>query len=316
MDKATPTPASVDSVMVLADAYSLEAHRDGWRHDNGRSHHHHEAEAALRAEVERLAAQAAPPMRLVGHCWMEPRGTLRLAETEPPPAGSFPIYTPSQAPVVQSMEAEDAVLRKHVLLMLDGMGEQVNATPSTPGNMVLQKGMRMAIGTAIDRVKSLPGAEESCTFMGEPVASPRPVGFVVLNHFGPNKHLFSSFYDTRNSEHEWAPVFADRASSGATTPAAVEKIRVNRLRSALWAIAHSLNDNELRRAASDAILADDGIEDRGATTAQAVRMLTDGEFEAACGQFHDPAKVRAAIKAFCAVNAGRTIPADGKIGGV
>lgn len=118
----------------------------------------------------------------------------------------------AQAPVAQAGEAGDAVLRKHVLLMLDGMGEQVNATPSTPGNMVLQKGMRMAIGTAIDRVKSLPGAEESRTFMGEPVATPKPVGFVVLNHFGTNKHLFSSFYDTRDSDYEWAPVFADHAA--------------------------------------------------------------------------------------------------------
>lgn len=61
MDKATPSPASVDSVMALADAYSLEAHRDGWKRDNGRSLNHRTAESRLRAEVERLAAQAAQP---------------------------------------------------------------------------------------------------------------------------------------------------------------------------------------------------------------------------------------------------------------
>lgn len=66
-----------------------------------------------RAEVERLAAQSAPPMRLVGHCWMEPRGTLRLAETDPPPAGSFPIYTPSQA-VAQSAPLQQAARESSV----------------------------------------------------------------------------------------------------------------------------------------------------------------------------------------------------------
>lgn len=189
------------------------------------------------------------------------------------PQAVVPAAQPSaqaeRAPVVQAVPAGDAVLRKHVLLMLDGMGEQVNATPSTPGNMALQKGMRMAIGTAIDRVKSLPGADESRTFMGEPVVSPRPIGFVVLNHFGPNKHLFSSFYETRNSEHEWAPVFADRASSGAT-PADV-------------------------------------------------RMLTGDEHEElenALGLAIYLSVARVIQRKFCAVNAGKRIPADGVIGGV
>ena len=50
-------------------------------------------------------------------------------------------------------------------------------------------------------------------------------------------------------------------------------------------------------------------------TAQAVRMLTDGEFEAACGRFHDPSKVRASIRKFCEVNAGCRIPELGKLEG-
>jgi hypothetical protein len=39
-----------------------------------------------------------------------------------------------------------------------------------------------------------------------------------------------------------------------------------------------------------------------ASTPGEVRMLTDGEFEAACGRFHHPGHVRAAIRKFAEVN--------------
>lgn len=45
------------------------------------------------------------------------------------------------------------------------------------------------------------------------------------------------------------------------------------------------------------------------------RMLTEGELEAACGRFHSPARVRAAIRKFCEVNAGCRIPESGKLEG-
>ena len=62
MDKATPTPspATVDSVMALAEVHSLAAFHDGRNNDNRRSQKHIDAYDALHAEAERLAAQAAP----------------------------------------------------------------------------------------------------------------------------------------------------------------------------------------------------------------------------------------------------------------
>lgn len=71
--------------------------------------------------------------------------------------------------------ATDLLHRRQVLLILEGMGEEVDAKPSTPGAMALHKGIRMAIGTAMDRVKQMPGADEGCSFMGEPVSPAAPV---------------------------------------------------------------------------------------------------------------------------------------------
>ena len=64
MDKATPTPspATVDSVMALAEVHSLAAFHDGRNNDNRRSQKHIDAYDALHAEAERLAAQSAPTL--------------------------------------------------------------------------------------------------------------------------------------------------------------------------------------------------------------------------------------------------------------
>lgn len=58
MDKATPTPASVDSVMALF--VTAANARASWMETGFNRADAEQAEASLRAEVERLAAQAAP----------------------------------------------------------------------------------------------------------------------------------------------------------------------------------------------------------------------------------------------------------------
>lgn len=221
-DKATPTTASVESrmanrpalvppsrhrILVLTNDYThasaaVERFKYGTVEYADALDECDRIWQELASEVERLAAQAAPPMRLVGHCWMEPRGTLRLAETDPPPAGSFPIYTPSQAPVVQ---ATSEPLRKAAQRALDEWHKYAEQLPQSDAVEALEWGAMSELRSAL-------------------------------------------------------------ASSGATT--------------------------------------------------QAVRMLTPDEIDFACKNHYIPRAVLEAIRKFCAVNAGRTIPADGVIGGM
>jgi len=86
MDKATPTPASVDSVMALF--VTAANARASWMETGFNRADAEQAEASLRAEVERLAAQAAPS---------EPQIDSRF-----PAAHYGHDLQPSQAPVVQA----------------------------------------------------------------------------------------------------------------------------------------------------------------------------------------------------------------------
>ncbi len=65
----------------------------------------------------------------------------------------------------------DALWRKDVLLVLEGMIEDLEKRPAPQSAEAfgIQKGARMAIGTAMDRLKAIPGTDESPTFMGDPV---------------------------------------------------------------------------------------------------------------------------------------------------
>lgn len=42
--------------------------------------------------------------------------------------------------------------------------------------------------------------------LAQRVPPSNPIGFVVLDHYSPGNHLFTSFSATRNTEHDWKPV--------------------------------------------------------------------------------------------------------------
>lgn len=41
----------------------------------------------------------------------------------------------------------------------------------------------------------------------------KQVGFVSLNHYSPGNHLFASFYEARNIDHDWKPVYLSAEAS-------------------------------------------------------------------------------------------------------
>ena len=40
-----------------------------------------------------------------------------------------------------------------------------------------------------------------------------PVGYVALDYYSPGNHLFMSFHATRNTEHDWKPVYLNAGQS-------------------------------------------------------------------------------------------------------
>ena len=49
--------------------------------------------------------------------------------------------------------------------------------------------------------------------LAEQARTQTPVGYVALDYYSPGNHLFMSFHATRNTEHDWKPVYLNAGQS-------------------------------------------------------------------------------------------------------
>lgn len=98
---------------------------------------------------------------------------------------------------------DDTISRRMVLTILESMGEQNDSAskPESAEVFGLRKGIRMAIGTAMDRIKRMPGANESPTLMGEPVA--RNAGMLAVPAFTVDNPCACGAYGGPESHARW-----------------------------------------------------------------------------------------------------------------
>ena len=260
MDKATPTPASVDSVMALAKKYgnALACSATDTR----------ELQSALRAEVERLAAQAAPTVKWQNGCNETAPAALRfLAENERPAGGqqdynsehlyqiadeleaTYRAAQPSRAPVVQATSEPHTW---HDLKTDPDAWDAVAAGIKTHEIRLDDRGFAVGDGLRLRKTR----------YTGHEMrAQGKPLEYIGQ----PIERIVSHIQRGYGLDQGWCILsFADRASR-----------------------------------------------------APAVRMLTEDEAESVWGRtglnrVHYAADL---IREFCAVNAGKRIPPDGKIGG-
>lgn len=174
---------------------------------------------ALRAEVERLAAQSAPLAQQAREYPPLPEGVKARFKCEDCDGTG---YTGEMIPGSEFQPPEPVGCTSCNFTGWWAEGEaysadQMHAYLDSGRSLAVETARMLAVELASERettanlTRALRDAIEPPIFMGEPVIPPKPVGFVVLDHFGPNKHFFSSFYETRNTEREWVPVYAGRA---------------------------------------------------------------------------------------------------------
>ena len=304
-DKATPTPspASVDSVMALAEVHSLAAFHDGRNNDNRRSQKHIDAYDALHAEAERLAAQAAPTEppqefesaqgRALASAWAEGWAQCRDAE-----------YV--------GEEAESEAFNQSATL-----AQCLHADQTRFQGGLSNDELRRAWSAKLPNV--IPTDEQLTAFaLGiEAAAQPSQAPVVQAVQVGPERT--PQDYAIEHAEY--------MAVNGESLLAAIEALSAAELKQEETgedddgAVADARDDVwSATRALRSGIYEFRKRRDRASSgAAQAVRMLTRDELNDVAlsekvgwgpGEY-----VEAVQRKFCAINKGKRIPADGVIGG-
>ena len=332
MDKATPTPpATVDSFMSLlrnhenriSETYGvLQDRRIPSEEVRAAIDASWEARNALIAEVERLAAQAAPTepnsdlptytddleLRYVEAC--EERDHLRAV---------LRAQSPAQAPVMQAVQAVELIEQEMAMLIRRLCSTTANdKTRAQAMEYLFKRGHASPLraesepAQAMDHPPLPEGVKarfkcEDCDgtgYTGEMIPGsefqpPEPVGCTSCRFTG-----WWAECEAYSADQMHAYLDADRASSGAAQ-AAPRCVTCD-------------GTGEVHRADGTWVGTCFCAEGKRAATTQAVRMLTDEEKVKAWN--HDCnallSYADAVIRAFCAVNAGKRIPASGEIGGV